>query len=474
VPTIRGFVQSIEVGRAGLVRALLVHADGSSGTYVIEDLDADPERFNERLSKVGLLRDAMNRAEPVEIEHQRGEGGDSIERVVRITRDALAPVSKVEQAAGLVVDLLLHAENGLAGQGEKHDHARVHLLATDLASRTMRLNLQAPERLVAVEQLEMLRDAQARGRIVRLLVDTAQPESPWIVAVAVDNTGEAFGGDRAVEVDGFVESLSLLRVPFPGGSSLSSNFAHVRFTTAPRFVGAGNIVSRSPFTPATLEILVPERSLAYDLFEAGLRDNLRMRTSVVLLSGRAADDQETNAAPRMMEHRESAEVTGAAGAGELVNRISSLAANLAGEAGEEARYGIALGAALLAPLASASRPVWIDISRTSLDHGSEVRGCTPGTPSSDLQPQTLRDLRIPYPAVWRGFACFNEGIYRFQFQLRSPFVVRVDGEELCLYDSDAEGVRFAHACLGGDHHVEVAIEEWRCEDEFIMDVYRLR
>ena len=34
-------------------------------------IDGDPERFNERLSKLAVLRDAMNRAEPVEIEQVR-------------------------------------------------------------------------------------------------------------------------------------------------------------------------------------------------------------------------------------------------------------------------------------------------------------------------------------------------------------------------------------------------------------------
>ena len=31
MPNVRGFVQKIEAGRAGLVRVTLVHSDGSSG-----------------------------------------------------------------------------------------------------------------------------------------------------------------------------------------------------------------------------------------------------------------------------------------------------------------------------------------------------------------------------------------------------------------------------------------------------------
>jgi hypothetical protein len=116
MPTKRGFVQQIEVGRAGLVRVLLIHSDGTTGTYTIADLDADPERFNERLSKLAILRDAMDRAEPVEIEH--AAEGQAIDRAARISRDALAPSTKVDQVVGVVVDLGVISQNAVAAQGE--------------------------------------------------------------------------------------------------------------------------------------------------------------------------------------------------------------------------------------------------------------------------------------------------------------------------------------------------------------------
>jgi hypothetical protein len=145
----------------------------------------------------------------------------------------------------------------------------------------------------------------------------------------------------------------------------------------------------------------------------------------------------------------------------------------AGAAAQLENIGLAFAAELLAPLASASRPVWITISRTSLDYGPEGFACTPGVPTSDLRPQTLRDLRIPYPALWTGLACFNHGIYRFQFNLPTAFEVKVDGETLCLHDAP-EGVKMAHACLRGEHEVCVEIEDWICDYEFVMDVYRIR
>src|SRR5687768_10598673 len=86
--TFRGFILNIQVGRAGLVTVTLLLLDGTMRSFVIEDLDADPERFNERLSKLAILRDAMNESEPVEIRAETSESGDSIVQVTRLSRDA--------------------------------------------------------------------------------------------------------------------------------------------------------------------------------------------------------------------------------------------------------------------------------------------------------------------------------------------------------------------------------------------------
>jgi hypothetical protein len=481
MPNVRGFVEQIEITRAGLARIFLIHADGSKGTYVIEDLDADPERFNERLSKLGILRDAMNRAEPVEIEHVPGEGGQLIDRVRRITRDDLAPVTSVESVSGFVFDLMVHSENGVLGDGEKPDLATVYVLQSDMQIKQVNLNLQEPERLVKNHQLEMLRDAQARGRVVRLLVDVGSKATATgagnkpvrIIAVAVDNADNDFGGELASEVDGFVESLSLLHIPAVGGTSMASSFAHVRFTTAPPFTGSGNIVGLAPFTPVTINLLVMKNSLAYELFLAGLRDNLRMRASTVAVH-RGRDTVDDAPDPNRDVPAGTPSAVGGAKHTPLLRMLNSVNTAATYEGKQKANLFISFGAELLAPLASASRPVWIEIRRESLDVGPEKAYCAKGTPSSDLTPQSLRDMHLPYPAVWRGLGCFNHGVYRFQLKLPSSFKITVDGKELCLLDSDPVGSKMAHACLHDLCEVVIEIEEWTCDSEFILDVYRLR
>ncbi|MFW6069809.1 MAG: hypothetical protein ACOC9X_02090 [bacterium] len=471
IETVRGFVLSIEVGRAGLVTVRLVHDDGSIHSYVISDLDADPERFNERLSKLGLLRDALTRAEPVEIEHSGGEAGRIIERVSRISRDDLRPPGALALVTGLVLDVMVHVENRTGPDGERPDSARVTLLGTDLSVVQLVLNLQTPERLVADHQLQMIREAQQAGDLVRLLVEGEGADAPdstvtgkqggRILAVAVDHNADAFGDERAEEISGFVESLSLIALK-PGDAT--GNFAHVRFTTAPDFSGSGGSVGLAPFTPVLWNLLVPRYSLTYDLFEAGLRDNLRMRVSLVSLAPR--EDEEEIEEREADEEREAMVEAG---------RIAARMARVRDADGAPQNLAITLAAELLAHLASASRPVWITISRATLDHGPEHYPCVTGTPTSDLQPRTLRDLRLPYPAAWEGLGCFNPGIYRFQFKLETDFTLFVDGEELCLHEaSGEEGVYMAHACLGGEHEIRVELAAWTCDHEFVMDVYQLR
>ena len=132
------------------------------------------------------------------------------------------------------------------------------------------------------------------------------------------------------------------------------------------------------------------------------------------------------------------------------------------------------GVQLLTALASASRPVWIQISRQSLDEGPAGDRCTEGLPSSDLSPQGLRDLHIPYTAEWTGHGCFNPGVYRLQFGLDVEFEVQIDCKPLCVHASADGTVRFAHACLHGDHEVRVVLKGWTCKKTFEMDVYRIR
>lgn len=469
MPINRGFVQRIDVARAGLISVTLVHGDGSTGIYHISDLDADPERFNERLSKLAVLRDAMDRAEPVEIEHDKGKAGEEIQRAARISRDSITPPLQVTQVVGLVVEVAVHSENSLSGVAEYTDRAQVAVLSTMSQPVTLNLDLQAPERIAVAQQLELIREAKAQGSLARFIVST-QKERPgsWIVEVAVGDSLSQLGGEGTLGVSGFIESLSLIPVKF-GAGGLQGTLAAVGFTTAPDFADAGNAVSLDPFAPQRIDLLVSRGSLTYQLFEAGLRDNLRMRVAYVPVNtGPGVPDHPGTAAGGAAARGTAARGTAAEGA------AAGVAAAGGAAAGGVPPANLVLGAELLAPLASASRPVWVRIDRELLDRGPDAIDCVTGVPSSDLSVQTLRDLKIPYKAEWCGLGCFNDGVYRFQLELPGTYRILVDGKELCLYDATQAGVRFAYDCLDGDHRVCIEIDSWTCDNEFKLDVYRLR
>jgi hypothetical protein len=468
MPTIRGFVERLEVGRAGLALAAVLHDNGSRADYVLPDLDADPERFNERLSKLGLLRDAMSRAEPVEIEYnQDGESAARlIERVGRITRDALGANTETARAAVFVVGISLLADTRWGARAEVGDVATVVTMTDAGAVDAFLLDMQLPERAVAGALFEMLREAQANGQPVTLVFD---PKSRRIVGVEDGGANESLQGGDGGAVDGFVESIAIA----PGLAPLS-NVALVEFTTAPPFGPAGNVVPLVPFTPALKSLLVVQGSAEYELFVAGLRDKLRMRVKLGAVVGSSANEIPSIDGKNVDPARPAVRVRLSSVFGAAATAANAAPVKVGSGEGEGDAMVLVRATQLVAALASASRPVWIRIARQSLDQGPDGVACTEGLPSSDLAPQSLRDLRLPYTAEWKGWGCFNHGVYRLQFELGVAFEAFIDGKPLCLHASDDGKIQFAHACLHDEHEVCVVLKRWTCDQVFRMDVYRIR
>jgi hypothetical protein len=481
MPTIRGFIERLEVGRAGLATAAVLHDDGSRADYLLPDLDADPERFNERLSKLGLLRDAMSRAEPVEIEYgteHEDSGARMIDRISRITRDVLAANGETARLTVFVVGIALLADNRSGAHAELGDTASIVTMTGAGAVGTYVLDLQLPERAVAEAMLQVLRDAQASGQPVSLLSDT---KTHRIVGVEIGGGDVGLQGGDGGELDGFVETI----VVAPGLAPMG-NLAMVQVTTAPPFAASGNVVPLVGFTPALRNLLVVQGSAEYELFVAGLRDKLRMRVALgAAVAGKAGDTGDGQKPTELkvgvgartpLNRAFAAHMTSAAswGAAAAAPGEDGAGSTTGGSASGAAGMHLVRATQLVASLASASRPVWIRIARQSLDQGPDGVACTEGLPSSDLAPQSLRDLRLPYTAEWKGWGCFNHGVYRLQFELGVEFEAFIDGKPLCLHASEDGKLQFAHACLHDEHEVCVVLNRWTCSHVFSMDVYRIR
>jgi hypothetical protein len=463
MPTQRGFVEAIEIGRAGLASAFLIHADGTRATYFVADLDADPERFNERLSKLGLLRDAMDRAEPVEIEFSNeGDKAGQIDRVRRLTRDALAPPGNSDRVAGTVIGVGLAIRTGPENP-EPSDACTLALLVDGTVERFL-IDMQTPERGAADAMATMARAAQAEGALLEVDYDT---KTRIVTALERGGTAGRAGGGEGIAFAGFVETIAHLPV---------TDLMLATVTTAPPFSSTGNVVELVPFDPVPRYLLVLRGAPEYALIEAALRDKLRIDVLAEEFGKRGdGNDGDTTGGSPVVGVR-GRRTTGTTVTEAATKDEASAAATKDGNYGgllPEGPFVLVRGLRLSAPLCSASRPVWIRIDRQALDAGPDAH-CVAGLPTSDLTPRTLHEVNLPYRADWIAHGCFNHGVYRFEIDTDAQFELYVDDEKLCLFQ-DAKGEAwFGHACLEGDHEVRVAFADWSCGKAFDIDVYRIR
>ncbi|EEW25931.1 hypothetical protein [Rhodobacter ferrooxidans] len=449
MPTERGFVEALGVGRAGLVEATVLHADGSTQVYTVADLDADPERFNERLSKLGILRDAMNRAEPVEIIYDKQDDqGRAIDAVKRLTRDALDWPRDTSVAQGTVVGVGIEFEVNIGPHGEAADRAKLALL-TDAGVEIFTINLQAPERGVALAMVDLARAAQAAGASVAVTYDVKQRQV--VMIEQSDLAGLGGNGAELAQFSAFVEEITHMPI---------SNLMLIAVTTAPEFSAAGNVVPLDRFAPERLLLAVVQGSPEYALLNAALRDKLRVEVFAAKPAEKPKDGGDIN--------------HGEVGTPVYVRRgFTNASPELGAARGLPDQVHLVRGVTLQHALCSASRPVWITVNRQALDIGPDAN-CAEGLPSSDMRPRSLREINLPYRAAWVGKGCFNAGVYRIQIVTDRVFTLWVDGAEICVHLDEEGKTAFGHACLCGEHEIRIVFENWQCNAKFDMDVYRIR
>jgi hypothetical protein len=508
--TISGFVIRTFAGRAGLFTATIQKLDGSAPVEVqVSDLDGEPERFNERLTKVRLFRDAMTQAEPVVVDYEDVEnGGREVESVRNLARDHLWIGSAAQDLVGVVGNVSVEEQSGASGHAEHSDIARIALIDPVSGEQTqVQLALQRAERSVTSAMLELLRTCHETGDPVAVRVveggGTEAVPSRFVLSV----TRADLAVRQPVSVDCFVERVGVEIIH-------ARPFARVRVTTVPRFVGSGGTVDPSFYRPQELMCYVAKGSHMLELLEQSLNAGQRVRLSLARPTGQGDDDgqnpgghgDETGGmVPKAMSMAELPDITVLPDYGDAGGRVA----------------GLVLGVELLAPLASAVRPVWVRVRREALDQPPPGE-CLDGTPTSDLAPVNVASLQVPHRAAWEGVGCFNRGVYRVQ--IVAPVAPRIflDGKELpCVTavpftgkgaGSESEGqgaepskdevmaisrdikqpgdtkpwrprpgrqeqdlrVYLAHICVEDCHTLRIEFDEWRCGYVFDLDVMKLR
>ena len=466
--TYRGFVESLQVRDDGWVEFVLqaVHASNALKTFFIPDLDGDILTAHKRLADLSLLRDAIARILPVEVEYNSdADQGNLVEDLTIYPRPSIDGRGPGRRIEGIVIGVSIFErgpESGTTPYRDEADLAGVTLLTDAGTLEQVLLDLQRPDPMTAHAMLGLFREAYRTRRPVAVLVSTSHRNQPGpkgrTVGATLSSSGTSLEGTAAATGAGgnipdfiqacewvtvtdetldylyaFIERLGQRYESYEADEAPALSHVRVLYTTAPGQTPEGDVSDNGAFTPQTAEAWVHDDSPLLVRLEAALRDKLQVKLGL----------KETK-----------------------VHEVE-----------------------IVGHLGSAARPIWIRVYRAVLPPGSDVGLCenvpTIRTPAaSDFN-------ELPYAIAWRGLAYFNEGIWRFVIRSAEECKLLVDGETPCCDQPSAshaietahvkfmslernQGVIQCHAYLNGMHRVELILSGHTCAQPFQLLAYRIR
>ncbi len=449
----RGFVESIETRKDGWVEIVLLalHSGNARKTYFIPSLDGDLTKAHRRLAQLSVLRDALARSAPVEVEFLTDEKqGDLVEDVTIYTASSLEKRQGVWWTEGIVVSLSI-LEHGPQSSSTPYldtpDTASVVLLREAGILESYKLDLQRPEPRTAHAILSTLRDALKTRRPVAVRVaphESNREEDNYIVGARK----RVPSATELEEVVAFVESIGQRSESYVEDNSRLLNHLWVKYTTAPDQYSAGGLSENGSFVPSSGVAWVHQDSPLLAGLRAALRDQLQVRLSL---------------------------------SGDVIHQLE-----------------------IIAGLGSVARPIWIQFLGSGMCE-SDDQLCT-NQPTTSSPSHGILDT-IPHSVSLKGEAYFGAGIWRFHTRSTSPFVLLVDGREVgcggatemreatgeqddrldmvkaemtrlqrqVAMANQREGFgQIGHLYLHGVHHVEYRVLGRTCNSRFASEIFRIR
>lgn len=451
----KGFVRSLQVRDDGWVEAVLqgVHAGNATQIFFIQNLDGDINTAHKRLGHLSLLRDAVARVLPVEIEYSGGEQGNIIEDLTihpRPSIDGRFPGRRIE---GVVIGLAI-AEFGPVSSAspytDKPDVANIVLLNDDGSLEQIILDLQRPNPLTAQAMLALFQQAHRTRRPVAVLVSDvfrdpdAGPRPGLLAATAPTGQDIPPGFVQGCEwlqvpeetlnyLYAFIERLGQRYESYEAYEAPALSHVKVVYTTAPGQTPEGDVSDNGLFAPQTMVASIHADSPLLARLETALRDRLQVKLGLLE---------------------------------QLVHEVE-----------------------LVGHLGSAARPIWICVNRKVLPQGPPPVLCdnlpTITTPSGSSFDS------IPAKVSWRAEGYFNEGIWRFGIKTAAHSELLIDGKTPCCEQPEGCGesgdardtftssvqsssTLLFHAYLNGMHTVEVIVCGRTCSKPFQLLAYRIR
>ncbi len=435
MPSFKGFVQTLQVRDDSWVEftCLAPHAGNATQSFLIRALDGDIDAAHRRLGQLGLLRDAVARVLPVEVDY---DNDDHLGRLVRdLTihpRPTLEGRDGLRSVEGVVIGIAvadIDPQSSASPYLDPADLAGITILTDTGGLEVGLIDLQRPDALTGHGMLRLCAEARRSRRPIRARIATGRRDDdrthartdhhkapPGIVTSVQWLQPEEASLD---EVYAFVERLEQRSESWEPGDGAVYSHLRVTYTTAPGQTPAGDISDNGAFLPQRREAVVHADSPLVALLEAALRDSLQVRLGLL--------EQEIH---------------------EVL---------------------------LVSKLGSAARPIWIEVTRNAQPAPPGLCDNVPtiGSPDSD-------DLdQVPVSLAWRGLAYFVEGIWRFRVASEAEATLRIDGERPCggatAPDDDGRArPSLYHAYANGLHRIEVTVTGRHCDQPFSLEVYRLR
>lgn len=388
--TYRGFVKSIQVRDDGWVEFVLqaVHAGNTTEIFFIRDLDGDVDVAHKRLAHLSLLRDALARILPVEVEYQADNKlGNVVEDLTVYPRPSIDGRWGTRRIEGTIIGLSIFEFSPMYDTTPYKDEADLTsiILLTDTGTiEHILLDLQRPDPMTAQAMLGLLREAFRTRRPVAVRVtDTFRSDQKARKAKETESDLPP-GYIQACEwltipeetldyLYAFIERLGQRYESYETAEAAALSHIKVVYTTVPGQTPEGDVSDNGAFDPQTSEAWVHMNSPLFARIEVALHERLQVKLGL-----KDAHIHEV----------------------ELVGHLGS-----------------------------AARPIWIEVNR-SLLRPEEATSLCQNVPT--IQNPVAEDFnQIPISVSWRGHAYFNEGIWRFVIRSLAQHKLLVDGKTPC-------------------------------------------
>lgn len=447
--TYRGLVHTVHIRDDGWVEVIIqaVHAGNTTQTFFIKDLDGDISVAHKRLAQLSLLRDAILRILPVEIDYSEdAEEGRIIHDVTIHPRPSIDSYAMINKVKGVVIGISL-AElgptSGVTPYKDPADLAGITLLQEDGTVSLYMLDLQRTEKLTMHAMLALLQMAHTTRRPVELVLggkkdDRTSPSNPTFAA---NRTPGGWGYIIACQwvtvpeemldyAYAFIERLGQRYESYEMTEAKALSHMKVLYTTAPAQTPEGDISENGSFTPEVKTAWVHDNSPLLKLLRLALKNQLQVKIGLLE---------------------------------DWVHEVE-----------------------VISHIGSAARPLWICVRQVYCDDLSE-KACNNTPTIGLLNKDTLAET--PISLTWKAQGYFNEGVWRFHIDSTAKYQLMIDGKSPCCKqlckescccqknsntNNERSNAENDHLYLKGLHTIELKLTSYHQAQPFDLKIYRIR